>query len=135
MLGSDGNGTVRAFAAVSSAHSKDIYQRYAAGLGRQAFLAHGDSALAEHVVRDVLAGECALASVPGSGEGDARYRLAESVFRRWQQLAADPAWRDCRPAQPPPGDVVDCVDPSWPAPEREGAGSALVGAGALPAPE
>ena len=73
------------------ARSRDIYQRYATGLYRQALLTLGDSALAEHAVRDVIVDECALAPVPGCGEGDTRCRLAESVFRRCQQLATEPA--------------------------------------------
>ena len=111
MLGLGKNGTVGVFAKASSARSRDIYQRYATGLYRQAFLALGDLALAEYVTREVIVDECALAPVPGQGEDDMRHRLAESVFRRCQQLAADPAGRGCRPAQPPSGDVADCVDP------------------------
>jgi hypothetical protein len=111
MLGLVKNGTVGVFARASSARSRDIYQRYATGLYLQAFLTLGDSALAEHVTREVLVDECALAPVAGQGEDDIRHRLAESVFRRCQQLAAEPAGRGCRPAQPPSGDVADCVDP------------------------
>jgi hypothetical protein len=111
MLGLVKNGTVGVFARASSARSRDIYQRYATGLYLQAFLTLGDSALAEHVTREVLVDECALAPVAGQGEDDIRHRLAESVFRSCQQLAAEPAGRGCRPAQPPSGDVADCVDP------------------------
>lgn len=89
MLGLVKNGTVGVFARASSARSRDIYHRYATGLYLQAFLTLGDSALAD----------------------DIRHRLAESVFQRCQQLAAEPAGRGCRPAQPPSGDVADCVDP------------------------
>lgn len=84
MLGLVKNGTVGVFAGASSARSRDIYQRYATGLYLQAFLTLGDSALAEHVTREVLVDECALAPVAGRG---------------------------CRPAQPPSGDLADCVDP------------------------
>ena len=80
MLGLVKNGTVGVFARASSARSRDIYQRYATGLYRQAFPALGDLALAEYVTREVLVDEYALA-------------------------------RGCRPAQPPSGDVADCVDP------------------------
>jgi hypothetical protein len=90
MLGLVKNGTVGVFARASSARSRDIYQRYATGLYLQAFLTLGDSALAEHVTREVLVDECALAPVAGQGEDDIRHRLAESVFRRCQQLAAEP---------------------------------------------
>lgn len=96
MLRSGKNGTVRTFVPACSARSQDTYQRYASGLYRQAFLTPGDSALAVHVVRDVVADECALP--PAFGEDDARHRLAEPLFRRCQQLTADRARRDCRPA-------------------------------------
>ena len=78
MLGLVKNGTVGVFARASSARSRDIYQRYATGLDLQAFLTLGDSALAEHVTREVLVDECALAPVTGQGEDDIRHRLAES---------------------------------------------------------
>ena len=100
MLRSGKNGTVRTFVPACSARSQDMYQRYASGLYRQAFLTLGDSALAVHVVRDVIADECALAPARGCGEDDVRHRLAESVFRRCQQLASDPARRDGRPVPP-----------------------------------
>ena len=131
MLGLRNNGTVGVFARASSARSRDIYQRYATGLYRQAFLALGDPALAEHVTREVIVGECALAPVAGQGEDDTRYRLAESVFRRCQQLAADPAGRGCRPAQPPSGDVADCVDPRRLLSETERGAPGLVLIGGL----
>ena len=57
MLGLVKNGTVGVFARASSARSRDIYQRYATGLYLQAFLTLGDSALAEHVTREVLVDE------------------------------------------------------------------------------
>ena len=118
MLRSGKNGTVRTFVPACSARSVDMYQRYASGLYRQAFLTLGDSALAVHVVRDVIADEYALAPAPECGEDEARHRLAESVFRRCQQLAADQARRDCRPASPP-GDVASCVDPGGFLSEKE----------------
>jgi hypothetical protein len=110
MLRSGKNGTVRTLVPACSARSKEMYQRYASGLYRQAFLTLGDSALAVHVVRDVIADECALPPAPEFGEDDARHRLAESVFRRCQQLAADRARRDCRPAAPSM-EVASCADP------------------------
>jgi cold shock protein len=64
MPGSGNNGTVRILVPACSARSKDTYRRYASGLYRQASLTCGDSALAVRVVRDVIAGECALASGP-----------------------------------------------------------------------
>jgi hypothetical protein len=111
MFKSGKNGAVRTRVTADSARVRDICHRYAGGLYQQAFLTIGDSASAEHVVREVLADECALAPVAGQGEDDIRHRLAESVFRSCQQLAAEPAGRGCRPAQPPSGDVADCVDP------------------------
>jgi hypothetical protein len=54
------------------ARSQEIYQRYAVVLYRQALLDLDDPASAG----------------PERGEDDARYRLAESVFRRFRQLAA-----------------------------------------------
>jgi hypothetical protein len=68
MLGLVKNGTVGVFARASSARSRDIYRRYATGLYLQAFLTPGDSALAEHVTREVLVDECALAPVAGQGD-------------------------------------------------------------------
>jgi hypothetical protein len=130
MLGSGKNGTVRTFVSACLVRSKDIYQRYASGLYRQAFLTLGDSAVAVHVVRDVIADECALPPVPERDEDDARHRLAESVFRRCQQLAADRARRDCRPASPP-GDVAGCVDPGGFLSEKERGALGLVLIGGL----
>jgi hypothetical protein len=104
MVRSGKNGAVRPPGAATSSRNRDIYQRHATGLYRQAFLTLGDSALAEHVVRDVIVDECAL--TPDYGEDDTPGRLAESVFRRCQQLAADPAWRDRLPAPRLPGDAA-----------------------------
>ena len=103
------NGSVRILTR-SSAGSRDIHHGYASGLYRQAFLTLGDTALAVRVVSDVIADGRAPASARGYGEDDVRYRLAESVFRRCQQLASDPARRDGRPV-PPPGDVSGRVGP------------------------
>jgi hypothetical protein len=130
MLRSGKNGTVRTFVPACSARSQDTYQRYASGLYRQAFLALGDSTLAVHVVRDVIAEECTLPPAPEAGEDDARHRLAESVFRRCQQLAADRARRDRRPA-PPPGDVAGCADPGGLLSEKERGALGLVLIGGL----
>ena len=131
MLGLGKNATVGVFARASSARSRDVYQRYATGLYRQAFLTLGDPALAKHVTREVIVDECALARVVGQGEDDTRYRLAESVFRRCQQLAGDPAGRGCRPAQPLSGDVADCVDPGRLLSETERGALGLVLIGGL----
>ena len=128
MLRSGKNGTDRTLATADSARVRDVCQRYAAGLYQQAFLTLGDSASAEHVVRDVLVDECALA--PGErGEDDTRYRLAESVFRRCQRLADDPVWHGCLPASPLPGDVTGDADPDGllSGKERGALGLVLVG--------
>jgi len=82
MLGLDKTDTVRASATASSARSRDIYQRYAAALYRQALLTFDDSALAEHVVYDVIVNESALALVPERGEDNARYRRVLGIYPR-----------------------------------------------------
>jgi hypothetical protein len=92
-------GTVNASATVSPARSQEIYQSYAVALYRQALLNLDDSASAEHVVCDPIVNECALAVMPEHGEDDARYRLAELVFRRSRQLAAGLAQQDRRSGQ------------------------------------
>jgi hypothetical protein len=101
MLGLGKIGGVRGGVTVSSVpgRSAQVYDRYAAGLYRQALLTLGDEAVAEQVVCDVIAGECALAPAPGYGQDDTRYRLAESAFWRCQELAAAPARQDRRPGQ------------------------------------
>jgi len=124
MLKPGKNGAVRTRVTADPARVRDLCHRYAAGLYQQAFLTIGDPASAEHVVRDVLADECALAPV---AEDDTRYRLAESVFRHCEQLAADPAWRGCRPASPPAGDT----DPDGLLSERERGALGLVLVGGL----
>jgi hypothetical protein len=128
MVRSGKNGAVRTPGTATSSSDRDIYQRYATGLYRQAFLTLGDAALAEHVVRDVIVDECALAPGPGHGEGDAPGRLAESVFRRCQQLAAGPAGRPL-PAPRLPADAAGGVDPDGllSAKERGALGLVLIG--------
>ena len=84
MLGLGKIATVRDSATVSPARSQEIYQRYAVELYRQALLNLDDPASAGHVACDALVNECALAAMPERGEDDARYRLAESVFRHSQ---------------------------------------------------
>ena len=125
MPGSVNNGTVRILTQ-GSARSGNIYQGYPSGLYRQAFLTLGDTALAVRVVSDVIADECAPVPARGYGGDDVRHRLAESVFRRCQQLASDPTRRASR-LVPPSGDVAGRAR-SWRIPERAGAGSARAGA-------
>jgi hypothetical protein len=128
MPGSGNNGTVRTLVTGCSVRSGDVYRRYVSGLYRQALLPLGDSALAVRVVSDVIADECAPTPARGRGEDDVRHRLAESVFRRCQQLASDPARRDGRPV-PPPGDVAGRVGPGGflSEQEREALGLVLIG--------
>lgn len=103
-------GTVRAPAMASTDHSRaaQIYDHYGVGLYGQALLALGDPALAEHVVCDVIIDECELFPPRGRGEANARHRLAESAFRRCQQLAAG---HSRTPGRPSSAGVADCIDP------------------------
>jgi len=122
MLKSGKDGAVRTRVTADPARIRDICHRYAARLYQQALLTTGDPASAEHVVRDVLAGECALTPVAEDSEDDTRYRLAESVFRHCERLAADPAGRGGRPAPPPAGGM----DPDGLLSERERGALGLV---------
>lgn len=108
-LGQD--GVVRGSAATSSGRRQDVYQRYAAGLYRQALLTLGDSALAEQVVCDVIIDECASPPGPGRGADHTGNRLAEAAFWSCHQLNADLGRRNRRPAQRPSWDIADCLDP------------------------
>ena len=130
MPGSGNNGTVRVLLTDGSARSADIYQNYAGGLYRQALLSLGDSALAVRVVCDVIADERALAPARECGGDDIRHRLAVSVFRRCQQLAADPARRDCRPV-PSPGNTAGRAGPGGFLSEQERGALGLVLIGGL----
>ena len=94
MLSWGKTGTVDASATVSPARGQEIYQRCAVALYRQALLNLDDSASAGHVVCDPVVNEYALAVMPERGEDDARYHLAELVFRRSRQLAAGLAQQD-----------------------------------------
>jgi hypothetical protein len=55
----------RASAAPGPARCQEIYQRYAAGLYRQALLNPGDPASAGHGAGDAMVNERALAAMPG----------------------------------------------------------------------
>jgi hypothetical protein len=91
MLGSSKTGAVRALATAGSTRSRDadLYRRYAVGLYRQALLTRGDPALAEHVVRDVIVNECALARMPERGDDGARHRRDMRAF--WHAVMRRPA--------------------------------------------
>ncbi len=110
MRGFGKTGTVRPPAMASTDHSRaaEIYDHYGGGLYSQALLTLGDPALAEHVVCDVIIDECALFPPRGRGEADARHRLAESAFRRCQQLAPG---HGRSPGRPPSAGVAECIDP------------------------
>jgi len=131
MLAWGKTGTVRACATPGLAGSRaaDIYRRCAVGLYRQALLTLGDSALAGDVAGGVIAEECTLPPAPRFDEDEARYRLAEPVFRRYRQLAAGPAWPDRCPAQRPSWGPADGMDPGGLLSEdqREALGLALSG--------
>ncbi len=124
-------GTVRTCATAGPAGggAAGIYRRCAAGLYEQALLALGDSALAGDVVHGVIVDECTLPPAPSSDEDEARYRLAEPVFRRYRQLAADPPWPDRRPGPRPSRGLADGMDPGSLLGEeqREALGLALSG--------
>ena len=84
MLGLGKTGTIRPAAAAGSADNRDIYQRYAVALYRQALLTLDDSAPAERAACDVVVNESALALVPERAEHRARDRAAllRAVKRR-----------------------------------------------------
>jgi hypothetical protein len=110
MPGSVNNGTVRILA--------------------QAFLRLGDTALAVRVVSDVIAESARWPRRGSAGEDDVRHRLAESVFRRCQQLASDPPGRASRPV-PPSGDVAGRAGPGGSLSEQERGALGLVLTGGL----
>jgi hypothetical protein len=85
-----------ATAGLAGSRAAEIYRRCAVGLYKQALLTLGDSALAGDVARAVTAEECTPSPAPGFDQDEARYRLAEPVFRRYRQLAGgmDPGGMD-----------------------------------------
>ena len=120
MLGLGKTGTVRGSARGSPARSQEIYRHYAVALYRQALLNLDEPASAGHVACDALVNEYALAAMPELGEDDARYRLAESVFRRFRQLAAGPTQQDRRPGlfgglgyTPEPAECWETLSVTW----------------------
>jgi hypothetical protein len=80
MPGLGKTGTVRASVTASSARGRDIYQRYAVALYRQALLTAGDPAWAEDVVYDVIVNERALALMGEHGEARARHRGVLGIY-------------------------------------------------------
>jgi hypothetical protein len=131
MLGLGKTGAAGALATASRARSQAIYQHHAAALYRQALLMLADSALAEDVVCAAIVDECALVPAQKHGEDETRYRLAQSVFRRCQQLAARPGRQDRRPRQQSSLGVYGCVDPGGILSEKERGALGLVLFGGL----
>ena len=131
MLGLGRAGAAAVPATASRARKQVIYQRHAAALYRQALLMLDDSALAEGVVCDVIVDECALVPAQEHGEGETRYRLARSVFRRCQQLAAGPARQDRRRSHRPSLSVARGIDPGGILSEKERGALGLVLCGGL----
>jgi hypothetical protein len=131
MLGSGKTGAAGVPATASRTRRQAIYQRHAAALYRQALLMLDDSALAEGVVCDVIVDECALVPAREHGEDEARYRLARSVFRRCQQLAAGPARPDRRPPPRPALGGARGIDPGGILSEKERGALGLVLCGGL----
>jgi hypothetical protein len=84
----------------------DTYDRYAPGLYRLALLTLDDAGLAEQVVFDVIVDECVRPPASAGHGGDAGRRLAVSAYRRCQELAGGPAWRNRAAAQRPSGAVA-----------------------------
>jgi hypothetical protein len=89
----------------------EIYEQYAAALYRQALLTLDDAGLAEQVVCDILVDECIRppSAAGGGSASSARCRLAVSAYRRCQELAAAPGWREHSPAQRPPARPPGCA--------------------------
>jgi hypothetical protein len=130
MIGSGQTRTPGAPGVASRARSEVIYQRHAAALYRQALLMLDDSTLAENVVCDAIVDESAVVPAQGQGEDETRYRLAQSVFRRCQQLAAGRARHRRRPQRPALG-VVGGMDPRGILSEKERSALGLVLCGGL----
>jgi hypothetical protein len=122
--------TAGARAAASRARKEVIYQRHAAALYQQALLMLDDSAVAQNVVCDAIIEECALVPAPEHDEDETRYRLAQSVLRHCQELAAGPARHRRLPQRPSLGSVGR-IDPGRILSEKERAALGLVLCGGL----
>ncbi len=131
MLGLGKTGATGALATASRVRRQAIYQHHAAALYRQALLMLADSARAQDVVCDAIVDECALVQAQEHGEDETRYRLAQSVFRRCQRLAADPGRQDRRPPRQPSRGVDGGVDPGGILSEKERGALGLVIFGGL----
>lgn len=68
-----------------------LYDRYGAGLYRQALLTLDDAVLAEQAVCDVIATECRRPPGAENDRDDTDHRLAVAVYRRCRVLAGAPA--------------------------------------------
>jgi hypothetical protein len=82
MLGLSKTDKVSASATARAASSRDLYQRYAVALYRQALRNVDDPALAEPVACDVIVNEYALALVPERREDNARHRRVLGIYLR-----------------------------------------------------
>ncbi len=94
--------------AMTSSRAEVIYDRYAAGLYRQALLTLGDAGLAEQVVSDVILDECLRPAADGDTDA-AAFRLRISAVRRCRALAGDTAWRSRDSGRRRRGGVLDCL--------------------------
>jgi hypothetical protein len=130
MLGLGKTRTAGARAAASRTRREVIYQRHAAALYQQALLMLDDSAVAQNVVCDAIIDECALVPAHEHDEDETRYRLAQSVFRHCQELAAGPARHRRLPQRPSLGSVGR-IDPGGILSEKERAALGLVLCGGL----
>src|ERR1700743_2846407 len=78
---------VPAQAGTSHDRAADLYDRYAAGLYRQALLTLDDADLAERAVCDVILAECRRPPETANDRDDTNRRLAVSAHRRCRELA------------------------------------------------
>jgi hypothetical protein len=131
MPGSGKTGALSALAATSRARRQVIYEHHAGALYRQALLMLADSALAQDVVCHAIVDESALVPAQEHSEDETRYRLAQSVFRRCQRLAAGPGRPDRRPSRQPLLGVDGCLDPGGILSEQERGALGLVIFGGL----
>lgn len=130
MIGLSKSRTAGIPVAASRARRRVVYQRHAAALYRQALLMLDDPALAENVVCDAIVDESALVPAQEHGDDETRFRLAQAVFRRCQQLAASRARHRLPPPRPCAG-VAGSMDPEGILSEQERGALGLVVCGGL----
>ena len=106
---------------------KDVYDRHAGNVYRQALFTLDDAVMAEQVVSDVIVEECVRPAAVICGQ-DAERRLAVCTYRRCLELASSPEWTSRVHARRT-GDCVSCASlGSLTARERGVLGLALFGA-------